>query len=441
MLAKVCILASVVTPASCDRAPPNGLVFKNATEIKMELERNVKFEEEWLEGNYKSSLEVSYSMSNCDQECTNWCWATSASMAASVFGGGSNCNKNEEAAAGHEFGLSCSSSCSSGCNQGGTTAQIADAIKFLSSHSYTRGGVLSQSSLDSALKHGPVVLAVQWTLGGGHAITISGVSGGTYTGHDPEHVSISTNYGGLTTYKPPYASGKYTGKWVESAYTNSGAALVYKDPPRGLIIENATEMKIELERNAQFEQEFLHGNYKSSLEVSYSMSNCDQECTNWCWATSASMAASVFGGGSNCNKNEEAAAGHEFGLSCSSRVPGPCQVSGCNKGGTLPQIADAIKFLSSHSYSAGGVLSQSSLDSALKHGPVVLGVQWTLGGGHAITISGVSGGTYTGHDPEHVSISTNYGGLTTYKPPYASGKYTGKWFGSVYTNSGADVIV
>lgn len=85
-------------------------------------------------------------------------------------------------------------------------------------------GVLSQSSLDSALAHGPVVLGVQWTLGGGHAITISGGSGGNYRGHDPEGYAINVNYAGLTTYEPPYASGRYTGKWTQSVYTNSGTA-------------------------------------------------------------------------------------------------------------------------------------------------------------------------------------------------------------------------
>jgi hypothetical protein len=30
--------------------------------------------------------------------------------------------------------------------------------------------------------------------------------------------------------------------------------------------------------------------------------------------------------------------------------------------------------------------------------------------------------------------------LTTYRPPYARG-YTGKWFASVFTNSGATVVV
>jgi len=272
---------------------------------------------------------------------------------------------------------------------------------------------------------------VRWTAGGGHAITISGGSGGTYTGHDPEGYPINTNYGGLTTYRPPYARG-YTGKWFASVYTGSGASDVHV--PRGLLIKNDTEAQMEIVRSVQFEKEFEEGNYESDLDVTRGMANCNQECSNWCWATSATMAASAFGGGSNCDAEEGKVAGHEFHTTCSS-----CS-SRCNQGGSTAEIADGIKLLSGHSYSTGGVLSQSRLDSALRHGPVVLGVRWTAGGGHAITISGGSGGTYTGHDPEGYPINTNYGGLTTYRPPYARG-YTGKWFASVSTNSGATLVV
>jgi hypothetical protein len=222
----LCLDVDASLAAESFKAPPQGLIFENATEIAHQLQRNAKFEKEFLEGNgYKSGLEVSYSMKQCNQECSNWCWATSATMCASAFGGGSNCAAGEESVAGHEFHASCDSSCSAQCDKGGTTAEIADGIKFLSGHSYSTGGVLSQSSLDSALQHGPVVLGVQWTLGGGHAITLNGASGGNYKGHDPEGYAINTDYSGLTTYKPPYASG-YTGKWTQSVYTSSGTVVV-----------------------------------------------------------------------------------------------------------------------------------------------------------------------------------------------------------------------
>lgn len=204
--------------------------------------------------------------------------------------------------------------------------------------------------------------------------------------------------------------------------------------PRGLLIKNDTEAEMEIARSRQFEKEFEDGNYQSDLNVTRGMANCNQECSNWCWATSATMAASAFGGGSSCDAEEGKVAGHEFHTTCSS-----CS-SQCNKGGSTSEIADGIKLLSGHSYSTGGALSQSSLDSALRHGPVVVCVRWTVGGGHAITVSGGSGGTYTGHDPEGYPINTNFGGLTTYRPPYARG-YTGKWFASVHTNSNGGAIL
>jgi len=206
--------------------------------------------------------------------------------------------------------------------------------------------------------------------------------------------------------------------------------------PRGLRIENSTDAEIEIARSMQFEKDFENGDYQSDLDVVRGMANCNQKCSNWCWATSATMAASAFGGGSQCVAEEEKVAGREFHTTCDDSCS-----SKCNKGGTFGEITDGIKYLSGHSYSSGGSLSQQSLDSALRHGPVVIGVQWTLGGGHAITISGGSGGKYTGHDPEGYAINTNYAGLTTYKPPYAHGRYTGKWFASAYTKSGEATIV
>merc|ERR1719253_2429553 len=181
-------------------------------------------------------------MTNCDQECSNWCWTTSAVMAASAFGGGSQCNSEEAKVVSHEKNITCTGSCSATCNHGGTTPQIADGIKFLSGRSYSTGQPLSQQEFDSALlalQQGPVVISVWWSVGGGHAITISGGSGGNYKGHDPEGYAINTNYAGLTTYKPPYAQGRYTGKWFGSAYTNSGADVADIHIPRGLVIENA----------------------------------------------------------------------------------------------------------------------------------------------------------------------------------------------------------
>jgi len=218
MFLKLSIAATVAAPVLC-KDLPKGVIFENATEIEQELKQNAQFPQECHEGNYISDLNVSYSMSSCDQECDEWCWATSATMCASAFGASGSCNRNEEKVAGHEFGRQCDSRCSSSCDRAGNPNNIVNGIKFLSGHSYTVGGVLSQSNLDSALRHGPVVMLVQWNGGGGHAVTISGVSGGKYHGHDPEGYPINTNYGGLTSYHPSYGG---RGKWAQSVYTNSG---------------------------------------------------------------------------------------------------------------------------------------------------------------------------------------------------------------------------
>lgn len=221
----VFVVASAVNKgiADSDVHIPRGYIFENATEVQIQIARGRQFEKEFYEGNYKSDLNVTRGMANCNQKCSNWCWCTSATMAASAFGGGSNCVADEAKVAGHEFRTTCTGSCSGSCNRAGSGSQIADGIRFLCSHSYSTGGVLSQSSLDSALRRGPVVLGVYWTGGGGHAITIGGGSGGRYNGHDPEGYAINTNYAGLTTYRPPYGG---VGRWSESVYTNSGASVV-----------------------------------------------------------------------------------------------------------------------------------------------------------------------------------------------------------------------
>merc|ERR1712072_1260308 len=159
-----------------------------------------------------------------------------------------------------------------------------------------------------------------------------------YTGHDPEGYAINTNYAGLTTYRPPYARGRYTGKMFGTVYTNSGDSDIHV--PRGLVIENATEADMEVARGIQFEKDFEEGNYKSDLDVARGIANCNQKCSNWCWATSATMAASAFGGGSRCDAEEAEVAGHEFHTTCSG-----CS-SQCNKGGSTAEIADGIKLLS-----------------------------------------------------------------------------------------------
>merc|ERR1711953_1604853 len=89
--------------------------------------------------------------------------------------------------------------------------------------------------------------------------------------------------------------------------------------PRGLLFEHTdAQMEHARELANQFEADFEAGNYDSVVNVTHDITNCDQICSNWCWATSATMTASAFGGGSDCAGNEAKAAGHTFGTTCDS---------------------------------------------------------------------------------------------------------------------------
>lgn len=165
-----------------------------------------------------SGVNISHNIVNCNQVCSNWCWATSATMAASAFGGGSDCASEEAEVAGHAFGTTCDSSCSSTCNHGGTMTETCEGIELLCGHKYNFvPNALQPEDLDSALQIGPVVLGEQWSLGGGHAITVSGVSDGKYIGHDPEGYPISTDYLGLLRYSPPYCQYPCFGTWMATS--------------------------------------------------------------------------------------------------------------------------------------------------------------------------------------------------------------------------------
>jgi hypothetical protein len=171
--------------------------------------------------------------------------------------------------------------------------------------------------------------------------------------------------------------------------------------------------------------------HKSELNTTRSMTHCKQQCHNWCWATSAVMAASYFGGGTDCNTLEKKVAGHELKTNCN--VPNPCDV--CDQTAGPSNVADGIKFLSGHSYqTSGSTLSQQDLDSALKQGPVVLEIKFTSHG-HLVVIESGSNGNYHGYDPEGSSINSNYAGLTSYDG--------GTWHRTVhrpYSSSGASSI-
>merc|ERR1739847_188316 len=101
----------------------------------------------------------------------------------------------------------------------------------------------------------------------------------------------------------------------------------------------------------------------------------------------------------------------------------------------MTETSEGVQFLSNHSYHfTPNALQPEELEQALKIGPVVLGEQWSLGGGHAITISGVSGGQYVGHDPEGYAINTDYVGLLRYSPPYCQYPCFGTWMATSSTS-------
>lgn len=108
----------------------------------------------------------------------------------------------------------------------------------------------------------------------------------------------------------------------------------------------------------------------------------------------------------------------------------------------MTQTCEGIEFLSGHKYKfSPNPLQPGDLDAALQHGPVVAGVQWSLGGGHAITISGVSNGNYVGHDPEGYPINVDYIGLVRYSPPYCQYPCFGTWMASSSTDTDAYIAV
>jgi len=122
---------------------------------------------------------------------------------------------------------------------GGGVNDIIRSIKFFAGELYTSRttGPLRQEKLDQVLSKGnPVVIAVFWTGGGGHVLTLGGCSGGKYYVHDPENkqgVYQELTYEQVASYVPPEQP-SMTGKWMWTFFpmgddadsTDSGATLV-----------------------------------------------------------------------------------------------------------------------------------------------------------------------------------------------------------------------
>jgi len=203
---------------------PQGIDF-NMTEAEW-AESTAAFDrnlQEFEEGNYVSTVDVTRSgMTKCNQLCSEWCWATSATMVSSTYTSisGSECNKYEAKAASMKVGKTCDYSCSRTCDQAGQPSDMIHAIHHFSGASYTdSGSSLSQQHLDQALGYGPVIFLIRWSSGGGHAITCSGVSSGKYKVHDPEGADKSLSYSQVMHYQNE-------GKWSATVYPSNGLQSV-----------------------------------------------------------------------------------------------------------------------------------------------------------------------------------------------------------------------
>jgi hypothetical protein len=215
-------------------------------------------------------------------------------------------------------------------------------------------------------------------------------------------------------------------------------AAEYEELPQGVISNlTAAEMEKVMALNRQFLQEFESESYVSTVEVSFGIMKCSQKCSEWCWATSATMAASAFGAGGKCIENEAKVAGHVLHTTCS--ASDPC-TSACNKASNLKGAADGIRFLSNKQYQVQqSSLSNSALDNAVKKGPVLVEVHWESGrGGHIVTLYGASGGNYKIHDPHGEDHTVSYDGILKYKGH--SGRY-GDWTGTAHVGNGMPVVV
>lgn len=109
-------------------------------------------------------------------------------------------------------------------NIGGSNTDITDAIMFWAGKKYvvSQDGPLSQDQLDGLMMKGhPVIIAVYWKGGGGHALTLAGCSGsGMYHLHDPMNHQGSyqtLSYEQVASYVPP-ESKSLDGKWMRTFY-------------------------------------------------------------------------------------------------------------------------------------------------------------------------------------------------------------------------------
>lgn len=234
--------------------------------------------------------------------------------------------------------------------------------------------------------------------------------------------------------------------------------------PHGLEFPNSTDLALKLKRNADLLADFVNRGSPVSngcdTDGVMQMPTCYQVCDNWCWATCATMVAQYYNGGSECETVECEMAETEFGGVCCPYYGNSCsntpddERNECNRGSSMQQVADAVNQWSSGEMTTYGPLDQDVLDYALNTGrPVIIGVHWDGGGGHALTIGGCQDGGYWLHDPWGWYDNTvdewqwlQYDAVLRYFVTGYDSGYYGTWAESVtwdldaYTNFTRDIV-
>lgn len=172
----------------------------------------------------------------------------------------------------------------------------------------------------------------------------------------------------------------------------------------GLRFDNATLLAQRRRENLALRKSNWTSDASCTGDWTHKMPSCYQICSEWCWATTVTMAIGYYKGQNQCEGVECQVASREFGNccpwqnSCSNSPFDPGNA--CNKGGLPENEVDALGYFTGGTFSSYGPLDQASLDAALNSGRVVIvGVAWEGGGGHALIVGGCGGGYYYLHDP------------------------------------------
>merc|ERR1712048_326208 len=171
----------------------------------------------------------------CLQYEPAWCWATAVAEVAHFWNPskypetGSDCHGVECEIVGRKKDVddpkACCGANADTCKDiAGSVEDITNGINWISGKTYKAytDGPLTQAQLDTLLSKGhPVVIAVFWERGGGHALTLGGCTGGgSYYLHDPERKQgsyQSLTYKEIALYVPPEAN-SLKGKWMATWY-------------------------------------------------------------------------------------------------------------------------------------------------------------------------------------------------------------------------------